>query len=67
MWTPTGGALICLMCLVSLVAFFAFGLVVGLLVAVCSARERGAGVVAQQMVLHLFQEWEQSGHALALV
>jgi hypothetical protein len=64
MWTPTRRALILLVGLVSLISFFASGLVVGLLVAMCSARKRDAGVVAKQMVLHLFQEWEQSGHAL---
>ncbi len=64
MRTPTGDALIGLVGLVALVAFFAFGLVVRLLVAICSARKRGAEVVAPQMVLHLLQEWEQSDHAL---
>ena len=64
MRAPTGVALICLVGLFAFVALFAFGLVVGLLVAMCSARKWGAGVVAQQMVLHLLQEGEQSGHAL---
>jgi hypothetical protein len=64
MRTPRGGALIGQVGLVAFVAFFAFGLIVGLLVAMCSARKWVTGVVAQQMVLHLLQEWEQSGHAL---
>ncbi len=59
-----GGALTGLVGLVAFVAFFAFGLIVGLLVAMCSARKWDVGVVAQQMVLHLLQGWEQSGHAL---
>jgi hypothetical protein len=50
---------------VALGAFFtAVWLVLLLVVAMCSAGKRGAGFVAQQMVFHLFQEWEQSGHAL---
>ncbi len=44
--------------------FTAVLLVLLLVVAMCSVRKRGAGFIAQQMVYHLFQEWEQSDHAL---
>ncbi len=65
MRTPTRGALSVLVGFVALGAFFAaVGLVVLLVVAMCSAGEGDCGVVAQQVVLHLFQEWEQSVHAL---
>ncbi len=65
MKTPSRGALRLLVGFVALGAFFtAVLLVLLLVVAMCSARQRGAGFVAQQMVFHLFQEWEQSDHAL---
>ena len=64
MRTPSRGALRVLVGFVALGAFFTAVLLVLLLVAMCSARKGGAGFIAQQMVFHLFQEWEQSGHAL---
>ena len=68
MRTPSRGALRVLVGFVALGAFFtAVWLVLLLVVAMCSARKRGAGFVAQQMVFHLFQEWEQGDRDHALL
>ena len=65
MRSPSRGTLRVLLGFVALGSLFtAVLLVLLLVVALCSARKRGAGFIAQQMVFHLFQEWEQSAHAL---
>ena len=69
MRAPSGGALGCLVAASIFALVFELvstltSLLSGEAWLLCQPRERTAGCIAQQMVFHLFQEWEQSDHAL---